>query len=130
MDLDNLKNNPDQIKMLISVLQELLPKTEPEKKTKKKTTKNKFGNSNIRTANSKTKSTGKNYFDEMPEKDRHKEDTEIDKKLQRYPPTERRSEIQLVSVKCRSCGKSEKVSPSFIFDANRYKCNACSSNAG
>jgi hypothetical protein len=140
MDLENLKNNPEQIKMLISVLSALLPdasndntpepKTKPTKRTSKKTRPNKFDGKKVKTTRGKAKSSGVNYFDSMPEKNAHKEDTAIDKKLCKYPPTARRKQINLVKVRCRSCGKNEKVSPTLLLDQDRYKCNTCSSSAG
>lgn len=38
-----------------------------------------------------------------------------------------------IEVRCRSCGKVEKVSPLFVLkdeDGYRYKCNKCSCSAG
>lgn len=38
-----------------------------------------------------------------------------------------------IEVRCRSCGKTESVSPVFLFkdeDGYRYKCNRCSCSAG
>ena len=145
MDLESIKNNPEQIKLLISILSALLPETntvsaeKPVRKTKapkpKKTIKNqrenRFDGEVVKTARSKARSqAGVNYFESMPEKSAHKEDTEIDKKLSKYPPTARRPEVTMIKVQCRSCGKKEKVSPSLLLDKDRYKCNKCSSTAG
>ena len=38
-----------------------------------------------------------------------------------------------IEVRCRSCGKTEKVSPLLVYkdeDGYRYKCNRCSCSAG
>lgn len=38
-----------------------------------------------------------------------------------------------IEVRCRTCGKTEKVSPLFVYkdeDGYRYKCNKCSCSAG
>jgi ribonuclease D len=133
MDLEHLKNNPEQIQQLISILSSLLPSEENKKqpaKPKKTVKENRFDGSKIKTSRSKSKSRGINLFDKMSEKNEHKQDSEIDKKLSVHPPTQRRDKINLIKVQCRSCGKSENVSPSLIFDRERYKCNKCSSSAG
>jgi hypothetical protein len=133
MDLEHLKNNPEQIEQLISLLSSLLPsqeKKEPQTKPKKTTKENRFDGSKIKTSRSKSKSKGINLFDKMPEKNEHKQDSEIDKKLSVHPPTQRRDKVNLIKAQCRSCGKSESVSPSLIFDRERYKCNQCASSAG
>jgi transposase-like protein len=67
----------------------------------------------------------------MFEKNMHKEDVEIDKKLAKHPPSARSREFTPVEVTCRVCGKTEEVNPSLIYDApNRYKCNKCSRTPG
>lgn len=73
-----------------------------------------------------------NRFDKMSEKNMHKIDTEIDKKLWgENKPTDRSSrKYQPVSVKCRVCGKEEKVNPCLIDSVDRYKCNKCSGASG
>lgn len=133
MDLENLKNNPEQIKLLINLLSSLLPEDKPVKKAATKKTKNSNNNptvSKIKTVRGKTKASGNNKFDSMPERNAHKEDVEIDKKLIRYPPTERSRPVSLVSLRCRCCGKTEKVNPGLVLEADRYKCNKCSISAG
>lgn len=106
MDLESLKNDPEQIKALIQVLSSLLS-TDTVKVTNQED-------------NQK-----KNLFDKMMEKNLHKEDIEIDKKLSRYPPTERNRPFEFVEVKCRCCGITQKVHPNLAFDKDRYKCNRC-----
>lgn len=72
-----------------------------------------------------------NKFDSMPEKNMHKKDTIIDKKLWgNNKPTERSRSFQTVSVRCRICGKAEDINPSLIDSAERYKCNKCATASG
>jgi hypothetical protein len=72
-----------------------------------------------------------NKFDSMPEKNMHKQDTIIDKKLWGdNKPTERTRSFQTVSVRCRICGKAEDVNPSLIDSVERYKCNKCATVSG
>jgi hypothetical protein len=115
--------NNDDIKQLIAILQKGLetednqqvedkPKPKPRKKRAIKT------------------KTNNNKFENMPEFSMFKQDTEIDKKLNVMPPTERTRQYKPVQVKCRSCGKEEKVNPSLVESKERYKCNKCSSSAG
>jgi len=67
-----------------------------------------------------------NLFDKMPEKNEHKADIEIDKKLSVHPPSERSRDSDLVEVACRSCDKTEEVSASLIpQEVERYICNRC-----
>jgi hypothetical protein len=133
MDLDKLKNNPEQVKLLISLLASLLPDEDNMEQPKSKKTKKSDHiepQHNLKVVRGKAKSSGVNYFDSMKEKHAHKEDIEIDKKLCKYPPTERRPKAVPVTIQCRSCGKKEKVSSSLVFDQERYKCNKCSSSSG
>lgn len=71
-----------------------------------------------------------NKFLSMKEANMHKNDTEIDKKLSKYPPTQRAREFKLLEVKCRVCGKTEKVPPGLVESTTRYKCNKCSTSPG
>jgi len=122
MDLDI--KNPEQIKQLIALLQNLLPNEEssseePESKIKTKT----------RSAKNRPKQNNK--FLDMPEMRMHKDDSKIDQKLSIAPPTPRTRKFKPVSVRCRVCGKQENVSPSVIPESiERYKCNKCSGSAG
>lgn len=133
-------NNPEQIKLLIGLLQKLLPQedTGVSKPKKKKITKkieneedsDEFNNPNIRTKSTKMPKRSTNKFLSMPEKDMHKSDSIIDKKLAISPPSPRTRRYQPIQVKCRSCGKTEKVNPAILPDsADRYKCNQCSTSA-
>lgn len=126
MDL-NL-NNPEQIKQLIAVLQNLLPKEEDESYDDEP-------NPNIKTKSCSSKKSKKkapkNKFLDMPERNMHKSDTAIDKLLITHPPTPRTREFVPVDVQCRVCGKKESVNPAMIPDSvARYKCNQCASSAG
>lgn len=134
MDLD--PQNPEQIKMLISMLQGLLPKEEPEttKKSKKAKTKTRkvdeFDNPNIKTKSTRIPSGRQNKFLSMPERNMHKADVEIDKKLSKQPPSPRTRTFEPVEVRCRACGKTEEVNPAILDSVDRYKCNKCSTMAG
>lgn len=124
-------NNPEQIKLLIKMLQGLLPK-DNEEIIKQKTKPKKVVKSQIKTKTRKAKqeSTGNKFLD-MPERNMHKSDTKIDQKLCTQPPCPRNRMFEPVEVRCRSCGKQEKVNPVIIPESvDRYKCNKCASSAG
>ena len=137
MDLD--PTNPEQIKMLISMLQSMLPKddmtVEPKpKKIKKAQSKirkvDEFDNPNIKTKSTRMPGHRQNKFLNMPEMNMHKSDTAIDKKLSVQPPCPRTRSFEPIDVVCRSCGKKEEVNSSILDSADRYKCNKCSTMAG
>lgn len=71
-----------------------------------------------------------NKFLSMKESSMHKGDTAIDKKLNISPPTQRSRKFEYIDVKCRVCGKSEKISPALAESRDRYKCNRCSASPG
>tara|TARA_B100000085_G_C18546607_1_gene514133 strand:+ start:382 stop:786 length:405 start_codon:yes stop_codon:yes gene_type:complete len=74
---------------------------------------------------------GENLFLSMPEKDMHKNDVEIDKKLAPKQLTARNRRSTEVDVRCRVCGKQQTVSQSLVTDGvHRYKCNDCSRSSG
>jgi hypothetical protein len=78
-----------------------------------------------------TKAPRPNKFSDMPEKNMHKEDIAIDKKLAVHPPVPRARQFASVDVQCRVCGRKETVNPVLLPDSvERYKCNKCSSSAG
>jgi hypothetical protein len=114
----------EDIKQLIAILQkglsddgdddEDLEETVEPKETKQKTRKTKR----------------KNLFESMPEFRKHKDDVEIDKKLRVQPPTPRTRTYQPISVRCRVCGKEEKINPSLVESRERYKCNKCCASPG
>lgn len=119
MDLNNLKNNPDQIKQLIGLLSSLLDNIDEQDDPKPE---------KIKTKNKKARTTKKtkNLFDTMSIKDSHKDDTRIDEILNKNKsPTERTREFSFIDVRCRQCGKTETVNPSIVYDVKRYKCNDC-----
>lgn len=116
----------EQIKQLISLLQQMLPKDNTDDSDDDNS------ESPIKTKTTKSNKSGhKNKFLEMAEKDMHKGDRAIDKKLAINPPTPRSRKFKAVDVVCRDCGKREKVNPAILPDsAERYKCNRCSSSPG
>jgi hypothetical protein len=142
MEIDDLKNNPEQIKLLISVLSSLLPdatqeSTKVEKPKNKRKSKKESTNTsdvaskpNIRTARGKAQGSGTNKFDNMSERNLHKEDVVIDKKLSKFPPTERTRQFEYIQVQCRCCGKKEMANPGLLLEVDRYKCNKCAISAG
>ena len=122
MDLNLNLNDPEQIKKLIMALQGLLPSEDEEVVESKIKTK---------TSRASSKKKQKNLFLEMAEKDMHKSDSAIDKKLSINPPTPRNRKFTPIEVKCRSCGRTEKVNPAIVPESrDRYKCNKCSTSAG
>lgn len=116
----------DDIKQLIAILQKGLSddsddgddeqevlETTPVKKTKQK-----------------SKKKYKNLFEQMSESRMHKDDVEIDKKLSKFPPTQRARNYKPIDARCRVCGKTEQVNPSLVESIERYKCNKCSTSSG
>lgn len=126
----DLNYTPDEIQQLIKLLQKMLPSDQQDKDTKQTDS---FVESKIKTKtrSSKQKQNSRNLFLDMPEKNMHKSDTAIDKKLSVNPPTPRNRKFNKIEVKCRVCGKEEKVNPTIVPESvDRYKCNKCSSAAG
>lgn len=122
--------SPKEIQQLIRMLQQMLPKDNEETTSDSE---EEFVESKIRTKSIRSDkvSNRKNKFLDMPEKNMHKADVAIDKKLSINPPTPRNRKFMAVKVKCRICGKEEKVNPSIVPEpADRYKCNNCSTSAG
>lgn len=128
MELD--PKNPEQIKMLISMLQGLLPQEDSVETSPTQRKVDEFDNPNIKTKSTKIASGRKNKFLEMPERNMHKADVKIDKKLSSQPPCPRTRKFIPLEVRCRSCGKTEKVNPAILDSADRYKCNKCATMAG
>lgn len=126
MDPNELLKNPEQVKMLISMLQSLLPEN-----TKEDNSNTNDHTTTIKPKKSYNENTKSNKFESMPEFRMHKEDTVIDKKLSKHDPVERTREFEFVDVVCRVCGRKESVSPHLVFDGPaRYKCNRCSATSG
>ena len=116
--------SPSQIKQMIAMLKQMLPEDDVEQEPQE----TKAGP--IRTRDRKPRQT-ENKFESMMEKNLHKEDIEIDKKLKKYDPTPRVRHFDPVAVVCRVCGKKESVNPSLLSDSvDRYKCNNCARSAG
>jgi hypothetical protein len=122
--------NNDDIKQLIAILQRglveeplteqnITPTTQPKKTRVKK-----------ETATQPKKKKSLNKFSRMPEFNMCKEDVEIDKKIRKPPPSERKPPFEHIKVQCRVCGKKDKVAPMLIESIERYKCNKCSTGAG
>lgn len=122
MALDN-----EDIKQLIAILQKGLTSDElensepmPVKKTRRSTPKTKTA----------AKPKSKNKFDSMPEFNMCKEDLEFDRKVRKPIPSARLRDFEPIKVRCRVCGKNEKVAPDLVESIERYKCNKCSTGAG
>jgi hypothetical protein len=129
MDLNELSKNPEQIKVLIDMLQSLLPQDKP---TEESSSPRSQESSFMKTRRKNAFTEHKNKFIDMPEKDMHKEDSTVDKRLCVSPPVARSRGFTPVKVTCRVCGKTETVNPSIVYDLreNRYKCNSCSTSSG
>lgn len=127
--MDNLNEmNPDQIKQLIGLLQQMLPESKQTKTKKPKTVKKQSG---VTRSKKSVEKHRENKFLSMPEMSMHKSDALIDKKLNKFPPTPRSRGFSLVKVVCRLCGKTEEISPKLVPESSdRYKCNRCSSSEG
>lgn len=78
----------------------------------------------------KSKKKYKNLFEQMSESRMHKDDIEIDKKLSKFPPTQRARNYKPINARCRVCGKNEQVNPSLVESIERYKCNKCCTSSG
>ena len=132
-DLNELKN------MLSGLVEEIIEEkldkmtTKHEQKTEKK--------QKYRRRNKKEKKPSNNFnIDELglsaAERKELAAASASDKKnnvhLQRERLTNRRPSGR-IEVRCRSCGKTEKVSPALVIkdeDGFRYKCNKCSCSPG
>lgn len=117
MGLDN-----DDIKQLIAILQRGLIDDNNGDSVKKA--------SKARSKKTKEKPARENKFEDMAEFRMHKSDTEIDKKLQKFPPVPRDRDYKPAVVTCRVCGKQESIDPALVESAERYKCNKCSTSSG
>jgi hypothetical protein len=130
MDLNDLQKNPEQIKSLISLLQNLLEANDISNTQEEK--QEEYSVHTKQKLNKKNMMVQENKFLSMPEKDMHRDDIQVDKVLCKHPPVARAREFTLVKVKCRVCGKEEEVNPGLVYDLrdNRYKCNRCSTSSG
>lgn len=135
MDPKEVLNNPENVKLLINLLQSLLPNenatVEETSKAQPLSTKKAKLKTKSRQRRKSDDDQFENKFANMPEFSMHKEDTSVDKKLAKHPPVSRMREFEPVEVTCRLCGKTEVVNPGLVFEgAARYKCNNCSTQAG
>jgi hypothetical protein len=126
MALDN-----NDIKQLIAILQRGLTdeNADEEISVEPQPPKNK---NNIKTKKSRvTNDNETNKFLSLGFDKLHKDDNAIDKLLQKNPPTARNRNVKILDVKCRVCGKAEKISASLLHESSdRYKCNKCCSSPG
>jgi len=124
MALDN-----DDIKQLIAILQKGLMDENLAEKSSVKSPKNK---NNIKTKKTRVSNDNEtNKFLSLGFDKLHKDDIAIDKLLKKNPPTARNRNVKILDVKCRLCGKSEKISASLLHESpDRYKCNKCCSSPG
>lgn len=125
MALDN-----DDIKQLIAILQKgLTNESTEEEEPVVKPPKNK---NNIKTKKTRVSNDNEtNKFLSLGFDRLHKDDVAIDKLLKKNPPTSRKRNVKILDVKCRVCGKAEKISASLLHESpDRYKCNKCCSSPG
>lgn len=141
MEINDLLKDKDALKQLIGALQNLVDQTsgdessadegsndERENIMNTKTRKKIY--SNDRKPGKKNKNFV-NRFDDMMERNMHKEDVEIDKLLKKHPKTPRNRKSNMIDVVCRVCGGKETIPSSLLTDTkDRYKCNTCSTRAG
>jgi hypothetical protein len=118
----------EDIKQLIAILQKGLTNDASDDNIK-------ATNKAVKPVQKKTKNKVKtqkyiNKFDEMLEKNLHKDDIEFDKKVTKLPPVPRTRSFKPIEIQCRSCGKKESVNPNYIDSVERYKCNKCCANPG
>jgi lysyl-tRNA synthetase class I len=124
--------DPDDFKQLVTLLGKLVQSIpqEKEESTSQDTQDDQEEDFSTKKKSVKKTKKSKNLFLEMPELSMHKQDSEIDKKLNKFPPTNRGRKYNPVQVKCRVCGRTENVSPNLVESSERYKCNSCSTSAG
>lgn len=122
--------NKQDVQALIGILQKLITDhTDQEETTTKRgqPVKSKEKKQQRR----KTQPEHYNSFVDMPEHNMHREDTAIDKKLRKFPPTPRNRPATFIDAKCRVCGKEETISSKIVPESiDRYKCNTCSQTGG
>jgi len=129
----DLNYSPNEIKQLIQMLKKMLPDAEETSDKQIEDNSNThIRNDPIVTKSRKSvKNDQQNKFLEMPEKNMYKSDSQIDKKLSIHPPTPRNRKFVLIDVRCRICGKQDRVNPALLPDSvERYKCNSCSASPG
>jgi len=127
--------NNDDIKQLIAILQKGLTEdisdSDTNQPTKTLKSNKKKNTENIKRNSYNSVQNRENKFLTLGLDKLHKEDVSVDKLLIVNPPTPRTRQMSLISVKCRVCGKEEKISSTMLYDsADRYKCNKCCSSPG
>lgn len=127
--------DPQKIQAMIGILQSMLESenTPPTKNVQPIAVTETLPSQPSFSTNKKAYSSSKvNKFDTMMEKNMHKEDTLIDQKLNVHPPVARSRSYQPITLRCRVCGKQETINPQLAIstEAERYKCNKCSSSPG
>lgn len=118
---------PDQIKQMIGMLQVMLASQTPKQEEEEDNFESPIKTKNTKLPKNKIR---ENKFEQMSERNLHKEDSEIDKRLSVQPPVARNRHSSLIDIACRVCGRKEKVSAGLVADRERYKCNKCSISAG
>lgn len=121
--------DPQKIQAMINILQSMLVEDTPEVSQQeiKQQQETQIDNTFVNISSNKN-SSRINKFDNMIEKNMHKQDVMIDKKLNIHPPVTRSRHYVPLEVKCRVCGKTETINPqlSTSSEIERYKCNKCS----
>lgn len=126
-----MSNNKETIQQIITLLSSLIDDTEttePNEKKSKKTPNNKV--SRQKRTNKHPESGSTNKFLSMREMHMFKEDVEIDRKLKVMDPCPRTRSYSTIGVRCRVCGKNERVNPTLVTEPSRYKCNDCARSGG
>jgi hypothetical protein len=127
IDKDDLNNLVTLLNKLVEKIGESDKKPAEEQKIIKKK------QSKKRTPSLKTKKQKENFYNkfcDMAESKMHKSDTEIDKKLNRFPPSERTRKYMPINVVCRVCGTRDEINPALVDSIERYKCNKCARTPG
>jgi hypothetical protein len=139
MEINDILNNKEALKQLISALQNLVGDDKDDASVTTNAKENDKSNINTKSRrkifssdrNPTSNQHQVNRFDDMAEKNMHKGDVEIDKLLRQHPKTPRIRKQNKVNVVCRVCGVKETIPSSLLVDTkDRYKCNSCSSKAG
>ena len=132
MDLNKIfkESSTEDLQKLISLLQTMVDEDSDTKDNNEEPESSPMKTRSRKAAESSSRKTNKNKFLSMQEMNMHKEDTELQKKLSKHRPVPRNRGFEPLSVKCRVCGKSDKVNPALADSVDRYKCNACASSAG
>lgn len=124
--------SPAQIKQMIGMLKAMLPEDAAAVKETKEPQQTVNKSVPIKNAGPAYRSNQHyNKFEDMPERQMYKQDTEIQKKLSQYDPVPRTRQVTMVDARCRMCGKTETVSAQLLHEgAERYKCNDCARGSG